>query len=59
MEKSPDHQTRNFKLDNVKNQVQKDRRFSLQMWRTQSLKWDDVDCNDGGSENKLICQKFD
>jgi len=30
----------------------------LQMWRTQSLKWDDVDCNDGGSENKPICQKF-
>ena len=30
----------------------------LQMWRSQSLKWDDVDCNDGGSENKPICQKF-
>ena len=30
----------------------------LQMWRTQNLKWDDVDCNDGGSENKPICQKF-
>ena len=32
----------------------------LYMWRTQNLKWDDVDCNgwDGGSKNKPICQKF-
>ena len=30
----------------------------LQMWRNQNLKWDDVDCNSGGSENKPICQKF-
>ena len=30
----------------------------LQMWRNAGLDWDDVDCNDGGSENKPICQKF-
>ena len=30
----------------------------LQMWRHRELDWDDVDCNDGGSENKPICQIF-
>ena len=30
----------------------------LQMWRHRELDWDDVDCNDGGSENKAICQMF-
>jgi len=30
----------------------------LQMLRHEGLDWDDVDCTDGGPENKPICQKF-